>query len=48
MINTKTLILNDNEKDGGFYTVIEDKVVIKEIPPKQYSKKQKPLTVQKS
>ena len=48
VINTRTLILNENEKDDGFYTVMEDKVVIKEIPQKQYSKKQKHLTVQKS
>ena len=41
VINTKTLILNDNEKG-------EDEVVIKEIPQKQSSKKQKRLTVQKS
>ena len=30
-MNTKSFTLKDNEKDG-FYTVIEDEVVIKEIP----------------
>ena len=29
VINTKNLILNDNEKDDGLYTVIEDEVVMK-------------------
>ena len=48
VINTKNLTLNDNEKGDGLYTVIEDEVVIKEIPPKQYSKQQKHLAVEKS
>ena len=39
--NRKNLIRNDNEKDDGLYTVIEDEVVIKEIPRKQYSKRTK-------
>ena len=39
VINRKSLIRNDNEKDDGLYTVIEDEVVIKEIPRKQYSKR---------
>ena len=37
----ENLILNDNEKDDGLYTVIEDEVVIKEFPRKQYSKRTK-------
>ena len=41
MINTKNLVWNDDEKDDGLYTVIEDEVVIKEIPRKQYSKRTK-------
>ena len=41
MINTKNLVRNDDEKDDGLYTVIEDEVVIKEIPRKQYSKRKK-------
>ena len=39
VINTKNLVWNDDEK--GLYTVIEDEVVIKEIPRKQYSKRTK-------
>ena len=39
VLNRKNLIRNDNEKDDGLYTVIEDEVVIKEIPRKQYSKR---------
>ena len=41
VINTKNLVWNDDEKDDGLYTVIEDEVVIKEIPRKQYSKRTK-------
>ena len=41
MINRKSLIRNDNEKDDGLYTVIEDEVVIKEIRRKQNSKRTK-------
>ena len=41
VINRKNLTLNDNEKDDGLYTVIEDEVVTKEIPRKQYSKRTK-------
>ena len=41
MINTKNLVWNDNEKDDGLYTVIEDEVVIKENPRKQYSQRTK-------
>ena len=41
VINTKNLVWNDNEKDDGLYTVIEDEVVIKEIRRKQYSKRTK-------
>ena len=41
VINTKNLILNDNEKDDDLYTVIDDEVVIKEIPRKQHSKRTK-------
>ena len=41
VINRKNLIRNDNEKDDGLYTVIEDEVAIKEIPRKQYSKRTK-------
>ena len=41
MINRKSLIRNDNEKDDGLYAVIEDEVAIKEIPRKQYSKRTK-------
>ena len=41
VINRKSLIRNDNEKDDGLYTVIEDEVAIKEIPRKQYSKRTK-------
>ena len=35
-MNTKSFTLKDNEKDG-FYTVIEDEVVIKEIPQRTYA-----------
>ena len=41
MINVRNLIFNDNEKDDGLYTVIEDEVLIKEISRKQYSKRTK-------
>ena len=41
VINRKNLIRNDNEKDDGLYTVIEDEVVIKEIGRKQNSKRTK-------
>ena len=42
VINTKDLVWNDDdEKDDCLYTVIEDEVVIKEIPRKQYSKRTK-------
>ena len=41
VINRKNLIRNDNEKDDGLYTVIEDEVVIKEIRRKQNSKRTK-------
>ena len=44
---TKNLILNDNEKVDGFYTVIEDEVVIKEVPRKQYSKRKKASSCRK-
>ena len=37
-MNRKSFTLKDHEKDG-FYTVIEDEVVIKEIPQKQDSKR---------
>ena len=40
-MNTKNLILNDNEKNHGPYTVIEDEVVIKEFLREQYSKRTK-------
>ena len=41
MINVRNFIFNDNEKDDGLYTVIEDEVLIKEISRKQYSKRTK-------
>ena len=41
MVNTKKLILNGNEKDDGFCTVIEDEVFIEEASRKQYSKRTK-------
>ena len=46
VINTKNLILNDNEKDDGLYTAIEDEAVIKEIPRKPYSKRTKASSCQ--
>ena len=41
VINTKNIVWNDDEKDDGLYTVIEDEVMIKKIPRKQYSKRTK-------
>ena len=41
VINTKNIVWNDDEKDDDLYTVIEDEVMIKEIPRKQYSKRTK-------
>ena len=38
VINTNNPILNNNKTDDKFYTVIEDKVLIEEIPRKQCSK----------